>query len=635
MEIDEMWDAFQKSRSIKKTSIAEKLDTIAAQNNEIQTDLARVSKLVPKILGDDAAIEASDAQTPPMGMMPGGEDMGAMGGAPPIEGGAIPGAEEMGPDGMDLGTGDGMIDTDEPQPGAPMPGDEEISAEMPEEAPMPEEGAVPEEGVPEEDVPLSDDIGLDLADDTGMEPEPMDDGMGGDPTIDVLLNMLHEKVDEGNMDEVKALADAIEQLGGGAGGMEGIYDNEEPLIPMDETSPIKLSANPTGIDGSAVTDMAPSSLQQSDNDSTKSDMEKVMGILNEAQAEVAEVLTDSETSEDEPEEEGAVEIEIEAEPEPEETEEEESPEEDSSEEESPKKELSEDGEAPFTESNDCTDDMDATVSMKPKSVQDLTYREIFEARMNGRDLIAERIQKSAGVTNGYNEFDPWGLTRRSEMFVKADLESADNSGALTTTLKSETVADEVDCPKSVMSGKHDGTDPATVADDIKEPMDHTKGSAPGGDMIDDVDEKKGASDHSVDGGAPLDDVDEKKGTSDHDVDNGDLLDDIDEKKGASENSSESKDLLDDVDKLKKTAADTGVPVMSIKDMMAIKKNNKFAVSRPDNVATFGGNYERPTLGKLQKSTTTEPVKMGRGVDPHKVVEADWAEYNLYKAQVGL
>lgn len=609
MDIDEAWDAFQKSRSIKKTSIAEKLDTIAAQLNEIQTDSARTAELVPKILGDDAAIEASNAQAPPMDP----SMMGGMGGAPPMgdpTGGAVPGAEEMGPDGMDLGTGDGMTEDTE------MPPTEE---EVPEE-PLEEGAPAPE---PEEDVGEPMDMGEQVPEEPPMEEpvpeEPMIDG-GADAggTIPALTNMLHEKVDEGNMADVKALADAIEQLGGGMGAppmdMEMAPDAGAAPIPMDAggTEPIKLSA----MDDSGVSDIQPNSapITESADESNESVVEQIMDILSEAQAEVAEVMTGDETPKEPA---GETEVEIEIEPE-EETEE--------GAEDAPKAELSEEGEGPFEDSADACGDgqpaaqigMESKKASARKSVDELSFREVMEARMRGEDLIAEHVQKSAGETNGYNEFDPWMIARRADMFKK-----------------SETVADEVADPKTEMSGKHDGTDSTTIADDIKEPSNHLKGSAPGGDMIDDVDEEKGTSDHSVKGGELLEDVDEKKGTSDHGVGDEDLLDDVDEEKSKSEGKVGGGDLLDDVKPARKTAADTGVPVMSIREMMAIKKTNGFAVSRPDNIATVGGEFERPSLGKLKKSTTPEPVKMGHGVDPHKVVESDWAEYNLYKAQFGL
>jgi hypothetical protein len=94
-------------------------------------------------------------------------------------------------------------------------------------------------------------------------------------------------------------------------------------------------------------------------------------------------------------------------------------------------------------------------------------------------------------------------------------------------------------------------------------------------------------------------------------------------------------MLSELHKVRKSSYDTGIHVKSMREIMAIKKAEMQTGARPDSIVSFGGNLERPELGKLEKSLSPEPVRMGRGVDPHKVVEADWAEYNLYKAQHGL
>jgi hypothetical protein len=63
---------------------------------------------------------------------------------------------------------------------------------------------------------------------------------------------------------------------------------------------------------------------------------------------------------------------------------------------------------------------------------------------------------------------------------------------------------------------------------------------------------------------------------------------------------------------------------------AIQKSTE--ASRPDSVATVNGDIERPRLDNIEKSALPPKVKMGRGVDPHKVVENDIARYNLFKSQ---
>lgn len=656
MDINEAWETFQQSRSIRKTSIAEKLDTIAAQLNEIQTDSKRTAELVPKILGDDAAIEASNAQMP--GMDP---SMMGMGGAPPMgdtmggpmggpegdptggliggpEGGAVPGAEDMSPGGMDLnGPGDSMTDDTE----MPM-GDEEYPED--ESAPMGTDDlgavgtdeAIPgpmDEGVPGGDLgggaPMDEDyedyeggLGTDLGEDLGG-------ASSGNGTVDALVNMLHEKVDEGNMDDVRALADAIEQL---QGGLTPDYGGGSDINGGTFGQEFAFAESATGLDAPAVADIQP--VQQSADDTNESPEEKVQDIIEQAVAEVLEAMGGDVLSAPAPE--GEVSIEVEAEPEEaaEESSEEapEAPdegEEDDDEEKSTEEDLSSDGEAPFKECDD-----NAPEGPTVKSAMDLSFRDMLAAKMEGRDLLDGYIAKNDD-TQGFPELDPWGRARRDNMFKKTeDLMDSPTSDAVEPTeptVKSDTAADDVKDPKSIMSGKRNGTDSTTVADDISDADELIKGNAPkGGDMLDDVNEEKGSSDHSVQGGEPLDDVDEKKGKSDHSVKGGDLLDDVDEKKGKSDHEAKGGDMLDDVDEMKKSD-NIGKEIPTLREMMAMRKSG----ARPDTVSSVNGDLERPQLGKIQKSAAPEPVRMGRGVDPHKVTAADWEEYNLYMAQKGL
>ena len=70
----------------------------------------------------------------------------------------------------------------------------------------------------------------------------------------------------------------------------------------------------------------------------------------------------------------------------------------------------------------------------------------------------------------------------------------------------------------------------------------------------------------------------------------------------------------------------GKSIPTLKDMMSMKKSG-----RPDANTTANGEIDRPELGKIMKSST-ENVRMGRGVDPKKVTENDWNEYNLFKSR---
>lgn len=103
MNVDEAWETFIKSHQIKKASIDEKLDVIASQMNELQTDVSRLAENIPEMQGDAAAMETANAMAgPEMGAEPGLDELGAAVGGEempmeeaPMEG--APGAEEGAP----------------------------------------------------------------------------------------------------------------------------------------------------------------------------------------------------------------------------------------------------------------------------------------------------------------------------------------------------------------------------------------------------------------------------------------------------------------------------------------------------------------------------------------------------------
>ena len=77
------------------------------------------------------------------------------------------------------------------------------------------------------------------------------------------------------------------------------------------------------------------------------------------------------------------------------------------------------------------------------------------------------------------------------------------------------------------------------------------------------------------------------------------------------------------------SSENGKHIMSMKELMSVRKSGQ----RPDAVTSTSGDLVRPELGNpIRKTATGSPVRMGHGVDPHKVTENDWAEYKIYKAQ---
>ena len=176
MNVDEAWESFIKNHQIKKSSIDEKLDMIASQMNELQTDVSRLAENIPEMQGDAAAMEAANAAAgPDMGAPPGLEQLGAAlggeemppegAGAPPMEEGAeemAPGAPEALVEGEPME--EGMMDEEETGGFSDEELDELLNlgrADPLDENPMSRRD-LPPEGMPIEEGPLE-----------GMAPEEM------------------------------------------------------------------------------------------------------------------------------------------------------------------------------------------------------------------------------------------------------------------------------------------------------------------------------------------------------------------------------------------------------------------------------------------------------------------------------
>ena len=205
MDHDVAWDQFKKESTerVQKTSIAGKLDTIAAQLNEIQTDTSRVAELAPKILGDESAVDEANQAAPDMGGS--GGDMGdALGSL--LSGGdsqesapeEMPAEEE--PMGADTG-GEPSVETPaEPESEPPIPEPEPEGGEAAGGLSEPEEPVSPEEAEPE--VP--------------MEEEPLPEEGDEDPAVNMafedLVTVLQEQIEAAEDMEDYERADRLSAL---------------------------------------------------------------------------------------------------------------------------------------------------------------------------------------------------------------------------------------------------------------------------------------------------------------------------------------------------------------------------------------------------------------------------------------
>ena len=727
--VDEAWNQFKKSsESIAKASVNEKLDTLAAQLNEVQTDTKRLAQIVPKIMGDESAIDQANAGAmDPMAMM-GGE-------MPPMDGGEEGGAPPMG-------------------------GDEEMMPEGEEGMPPEDElGAEGEEGLPpaEDTIGGEGDVGADVNDEGGGDvfsdeededvpeageglgetPGEFDNdlkGEGDNDAVDVLKDALQEALDNDQMGLVSKIADAIAKLQGSSNGSDNILSGgEEPILgggaggeggegtitaadlmngglsdetegaeeEQPESEPESESASESDdepdaekIGKSAITkselDAAPEGttepleqVAESGTDEVKAKvMEAVAEGLDEALGTDEEVPAEEESEEDEgeySEDEG----------------EEEKPEEDKNEEiaENPFEECGGEGTTmksalkfaestsfkdllSFKKMNHCGVDgkpaKDAQMFMKMDNTQGQLDDLVTTPGMNDgeeesdegvEEIPLEDVESAKEVTDAPDALEVGVRTEElpegSEDVTDGVVSETDQIDEVGEPINAGGTTDGLDAPvdnspvedEDDEEEKLDDITKSATLDEVKKPCQDLKSgkSSKPADMLDDVDEKKSPSGSATPKPTITDDVDEKKGKGTAE-NPGDLLDDIDAKKG--EGSAKNvPDMLDDVGHEKKATEHTVKPgtgllddvktvkksddtgngkhIMSMKELMSVRKSGQ----RPDAITSTSGDLVRPELGNpIRKTATDSPVRMGHGVDPHKVTEQDWAEYNLYMAQ---
>ena len=217
MNVDEAWESFIKSHQIKKSSIDEKLDMIASQMNELQTDVGRLAENIPEMQGDAAAMETANAMAgPEMGAEPGLDELGAM-----------------------LGEEEGA---EEPMPeeGAPVEGEGPAEGGAPEvgaEAPMPEEDL---EGELEDDGEITDEE-LDAILGGADMGAPEIGGTGAD-MISKIKDLIMNEDDPGKLAALSELLSMATSTDG-VDSMESYEDVGAPMgdVPMDETVPMGKS----------------------------------------------------------------------------------------------------------------------------------------------------------------------------------------------------------------------------------------------------------------------------------------------------------------------------------------------------------------------------------------------------------
>ena len=242
MEAEEAWDLFKAQASAdlrKSASMAGQLDTLAAQMQDIQTGVDRLTTLIPKLMGDETAIDAANEEATPPAPAP--EMGGEMGGAP---------EEDFGPP----MSGDEPEDEEAPEEEPPMEEDDMSKAEeekpedtqdVPEESPA--EGAPAEEETSEESEPapeapeepegedfLGEEPPVEEEVDITEEPEPMPEAPAETPAqpdgMEFYASLLALLVQAASKAAQTGDAGAMASLTKSAGAMQNAYGELAPVL---------------------------------------------------------------------------------------------------------------------------------------------------------------------------------------------------------------------------------------------------------------------------------------------------------------------------------------------------------------------------------------------------------------------
>lgn len=627
MDTEIAWESFKKSNSqkIEKTSVAGMLDTISAQLNDIKTDTERTANIVPKIMGDETALESA------------GSDAADQIGANPTP---MPG-EGMGMDGdMSMGAG---AETEEvegvPSGGAPGEGADagiEMNEESTDEQVMPEVGSdetapsvdnlpemgaeTPIEGEGEEDTSMEGGELSDMTDDeldailseggdeemNGEEGMPMEGGEAGaeegaapeqiyDELLDAIKDAAHKAIDSGDVSIISGVTDAMDAIKGIFEDRLAGAETEETSEPVEETEEME------------ETEEVPDLSDEDEDDETMSEeTEKDTEEVKKSDGEATEPIMESDGME-------------------------------------VNKDLSSPGEGPIEGDGDGDEDDEDSHCEQVREAfgipEGVDMKALKEALLGGEH----------GEPDG-DEVYPAGMpgTGVVEIEVKEDDEDKD--------MKKSMVLEEPlpfkDLYKMKKSAKYgvDGKPP------IEKAWTDEEGNAPDDELNDRIghkqaintfEDKKAGSAHALKDNYSMSES-EKINNEIADAQGRNKAPDMSGQKSLDnfsrsvDSQEEDEDKDDDKDKDIVASPQTGgidksadVPSKHIASMQELMSMNKSKTSRPDNTNTVNGDLVRPELGRIQKTATSKPeVKMGRGVDPHKVVESDWEEYKLYKAQKG-
>lgn len=614
MDSDEAWDRFRDdSYSVRKTSVSEKLDVIAAALQEIQTDTKRTAEVVPKIMGDEAALDTANAEAGMDGlapeMDPGMDDMaGGMMGEDMMndENGNIP--PEIG-GGMDSGAPPGDVPmggeppVDVPPEGAPMGGeppmdegvdndyisDEELDRilngsfdEGPEEIPAMDE--TPSVGAP----PLAG--GADL------------DGAASN-LISALKQAMHDAVDAGDMERIMMLSQKEQEIMQALGGVANITLPDTTTGP----GPGELPEESAEVEEEMVEEEPP--VEDSEGEADDEEVESEDSVDEGERAVSEDDDKGDEDSEEETDEDS----------------------EDSDDTESTKKSISEEFEdipdeiglacGPGSGYVPDADDGVSDISSIMKSMEAELFRmpsvmDIMSGNVDTVEMMKSTVDMDIpdeDIFTGTDSFEASCEKSMGDDFMKSDDRIASAISIFDMKTESgvknpDSIASAGDAEDALAVTGHQDPDAIASADPIME-INKSADTAES--------HKETSSGHqdpdAIASAGDAEDALAHKGTQDPDsiasasrsVDEGD----------ADSSEGTRKEL-----NITKSTESQGKPIMSLREMMSIAKSDK-----PSMLATVNGDLDRPQLGSIQKSNGPF-VKMGHGVDPMDVIAKDLDNY---------
>ena len=690
MDVDEAWERFQKSEepytSFRRSSIDGKLDTIAAQIQEMSTDLNRVADIVPQVMGDRGALEADEQDPIDMVLGDDSPDLssltqqmgggmppeGAPGGAPeeaPAEGGPVEETEEVSEEEVEKASDDdGMDDVRESAEEL----DEEVS-EMPDTDPGddPEDAAT---GMPE---PPAEGVAVSVTDDTPegdvsvteieeTSAEPVEDmGMregqegipveGGAPDLldeinenqpEGLLNVYdrfiegmkaaaHQMVDSGRLGEVSNLA-------GAQNAIDNIWRTQvlpltEPIMKSgDGMKEINTGKQEDGIQSAHEVPLpAPDTQGEANTTATDNDATQAPASEGRTTAQAPHALDNDTTtvgSENPPSFRKAVPAEPVADGQ---------------------------GMEPVEKSLDQLEGVpdDYTDPVKDDDYTDPIRKSVPSFREVMAEPKEERFMKAAEMRHGpHKSLDQFLKSWYGDEVAdpgEGEIGDNENFGKSMTAAPPEPDEDsfqgsvEKSCDgEGFDKAMHDSQLPSQEVKEgedrhANESMAKSEGAMTAGsegavnpvygdEVAKSTAGQAGPSMSMEKSCDQLSDVDGAFGKS---ADTG-ATPVGDELQGAECDGSTDTGAKDVGEAMRKSM-ENGKPLPSFQEMMSFRKSMPYAPARPSAIASVNGDITRPEESSFRKAAPQKPVvRMGFRQDPRKVVERDLEEYRIYKTQRG-